>query len=46
MQRNLLLKEHLNGLRKDRKLILKNIEGGTGIPSQTFYTALNMTALI
>ena len=37
MQRNLLLKERLNGLRKDRKLTLKDVEDGTGIPSQTLH---------
>jgi transcriptional regulator with XRE-family HTH domain len=31
------LKEPLNGLRKDRKLTLKDVEDGTGIPSQTLH---------
>lgn len=37
MQRNLLLKERLNNLRKERKLTLKEVEDGTGIPSQTLH---------
>ena len=35
MKRNLLLKERLQGLRKDRKLTLSEVEKGTGIPSST-----------
>ena len=35
MKRNLLLKERLQGLRKDRKLTLSDVEKGTGIPSST-----------
>jgi transcriptional regulator with XRE-family HTH domain len=35
LQRNLLLKERLNGLRKDRGLTLADVENGTGIPKST-----------
>ena len=45
MQQNLLLKERLNGLRKDRKLTLKDVEDGTGIPSQTLHRHLNCLRL-
>ena len=35
MKRNLLLKERLQGLRKDRSLTLADVEKGTGIPKST-----------
>ena len=35
MKRNLLLKERLQGLRKERKLTMKEVEKGTGIPDST-----------
>ena len=41
MQRNLLLKERLNGLRKERKLTLEDVEKGTGIPKSTLHRLEN-----
>jgi len=37
MKRNLLLKERLNGLRKDHNLTLLDVENGTGIPKATLH---------